>query len=570
MSDLRIDEALNDLLHPLGAWQLIQLIAALSIPSTPILSIFLNALPSSRCRGPEKLEAWFRDNGTSFAEAAALIGPVVNSEGTMIGCHQYSVTDSLNATVGSLIAQLRDASNRATTIDCQRGRMYEYADHHYKGGLAADWDLVCDRAWQLPFNESAYMIGMMLGFISGGMVSDRLGRKRTFIIYSAIDVATAIALTFSPNHIFYIVFRILTAACITARVSAMTVLQNEITTPGYRTILSSLSMGVQYFVHRALMSIEAYFTTSWRHMYGITAGITGLGFLSIWTLCESPKWLAAQGRIDEAAEVLYRGYKFNRRFGCRGKSEGKEPLSKEEFFDWIGLYGDHGKVLCVESVGVKAKPKISIWHIFNKTMIRTTVVSTLLLTTQITCYFGVQFASGNIRQHVALVILINSLSAIPGMALAAVLYRVFHYRKKPLIGVLTVALICTLVAGLYTIIAKPESDLLLNIVANVIIVCLIASQKMIFTYVPELYTPLYRTQGFGMAAGLARVGALIFPVSNRLDMTVMHGFPLVIYGAILVVQLIILCFLRDTNAKAEADDGLDSNLGDGSQCASVI
>ncbi|VDL89851.1 unnamed protein product [Schistocephalus solidus] len=375
------------------------------------------------------------------------------------------------------------------------------------------------------------------------------------MLYSGlIEIALNVAICFCPNHITYVILRFLVATFFTTRTSAFIVLLTEITTAKYRSTLAAISTVLQLSIQRVMLGISALYFTNWRMLNAVSLLPNALVLFSPLCLPESPKWLAAQELYRPAGDVLYSAYRWNRIFrnACCLRSKRECIMKKEEFLNRLGINTPSDDVASRlspfgEENGVRTD--FSILHLFHPDLRGTTILTTALLTCQITNMFGITFYASNIRQHVSMVVIVNALANIPGALLAAGLYRIFRYRKKPLAAVffITALFLCT--ASVHTLLLQPKSDYLLNILTNIAIFFISASQRMIFIYVPELFQPLYRNRGFGIAAGLSRIGALSFPMINRLDTGVMHGLPLAVYAALTVCQLLILFFVEDSNGE---------------------
>ncbi|VDD76890.1 unnamed protein product [Mesocestoides corti] len=540
MYGTQIDDTFRTLVGGFGAWQVfVILLTSFSFSNNILLSVFFNSMPSHRCRGEVLFESW-----PKFKELAAI----------------YAGKPPDNLTIHQLLDFYQTTSKSGdTNFSCPHGYIYDYSEFQYKGGIVQQWDLVCDKAWQLPFNESAYMVGMLVGFILGGWLSDRVGRRKAIVVAGFCEAAASITTACSPGHWFYIVSRVALATFGTARGSAYVVLSAEITTAKYRSILAATGIILQLVVQGSMLGLFAHYVTNWRVFILLNSLPCTLVFLHLWFLPESPRWLAACGRAEEAAEILHSAYRFNTRFrNCFSrKADTTAVMNIDDFFTHVGLGPNGRQDILLRNMRLRAKysstdngKEFAIWQLFRPDLAKTTILSTFILTCQITCNFGMVFYASNIKLHVSFVTILNSLAQIPGCVLAAFLYRYCKSRKSPLLGVYIAILVMGTVATFHTLYFQPDNDTLLNFFSNIIILFLSAAQRMLFIYVPELYKPIYRNRGFGLAAGMARIGALWFPVINRLDQ-ISHGLPFVVYTLIILLQLVLLCFLENTTGHAK-------------------
>ena len=554
MYGTQIDQVFETHIGGLGAWQIfIVLLTSLSFPNNIIISVFFNAVPRYRCRADDLMEDYFR--GWNFTQIAYFLGPVDETNHHFRQCKRFAGMAPSNSNLTSLREFYKTARDLGiSNHTCYDGYAYEYSEVQYKGGIVQHWDLVCEKAWQLPFNESAYMIGMLVGFILGGWLSDRVGRRKAMVISGFGEMAAGVITALSLNHWFYIIGRIILATFVTARGSAYVVLTTEITTAKARSILSAIGMILQIIVQGSMLGLLAKYVTNWRVFSVLNNAPSLLVILQFWLLPESPRWLAACGRAEEAAAILYTAYQLNNRFR-RPKPE--NLMTSEQFLEYVGL-GPHGREdIILRNMRLRAiyssnenTNEFAIWQLFRPHLIKITLLSTLILTCQITCIFGMVFYASNIKLHVSFVTIVNSLAQIPGCIIAAVLYRYIKSRKLPLILIDVLVIVIGAAAAFHTMYYRPPTDTMLNVYGNIIILFLSAAQRMLFIYVPELYKPIYRNRGFGLAAGMARLGALWFPLINRLDRGVMHGLPLVVYTLITSLQLALILLLEDTTGLA--------------------
>ncbi|VDL89853.1 unnamed protein product [Schistocephalus solidus] len=580
----KVDELLAEVVQPIGFWQIgLVLLNALSSPNTVVLSIFINSFPNHRCQMSTDIEAWFSNATTeavnstvwSIRQIAEIFSPLPDTSTITRACEIYSIKRRANSTVEEYIALFANASARGIpTEKCSHGFVYDYNPHQYPGGVVAEWNLVCSRAWEAPFNESAYMAGMCLGFVVGGWLSDRLGRRIAVLSTGMTEFIICLLACLSPHHMFYATTRFLIAACFSARVAVATVIAAELTTAKYRSILTAIGSVIQLTVHRMLIAILAYFVHSWRILTGCMFLLNSGVLILCFVLPESPKWLAARGRMEATGRSLYAGYRTNLRFAnlFSKKANRQTCMSEGEFMGLIGPpclpttseteedevrnYMPVGDVE-VEMHASKHRHSSCWCRPLNCELVWTTFLAIILLTCHTISLYGMVFYSTHIRFHVSLVVAVNAVANMPGCFLSACLYRLFRFRKRPLLWLILIATTFQSIAALHTLILQPDNDILLNVFGNIILLLQTAGIMMLFVYVPELYTPLQRNRGFGLSIGVSRIGALAFPFINQLDVDVIHGIPLAIYAGISAIQLLVLLFLKDTNGEVMPPEEVD-------------
>jgi sugar porter (SP) family MFS transporter len=156
---------------------------------------------------------------------------------------------------------------------------------------------------------SAVLIGSIIGGIFGGKLADRVSRRYALVglavVYSIGAVATALA----PTLLLFDVFRIVVGVAVGASSMIVPTYIAELAPLQIRgglVILQQLAISAGIFISYVLDYI--FFTAGWgwRPMFaaavvpGIALGV-GMAYMS-----HTPRWLAMQGRWDEAEHVMGR------------------------------------------------------------------------------------------------------------------------------------------------------------------------------------------------------------------------------------------------------------------------
>jgi SP family galactose:H+ symporter-like MFS transporter len=153
---------------------------------------------------------------------------------------------------------------------------------------------------------SVVLIGAMSGALAGGAIADIIGRRATLLWGGAIFLVGSLLAPASPNVTTLIVARALLGVAIGFTSVTAPVFVSELAPPRSRGTLIglyqfALTLGI------ALADLAGYWLApqhAWRLMFGIGAIPAVLFFVLMLTLPESPRWLYAQNRIDEARSVL--------------------------------------------------------------------------------------------------------------------------------------------------------------------------------------------------------------------------------------------------------------------------
>ena len=159
---------------------------------------------------------------------------------------------------------------------------------------------------------TAYLIGSVLGALFFGRLTDRLGRKKLFMITLGVYLVATIATAFSFNYVWFAACRFLTGAGIGGEYAAINSAIDELI-PARARGWTDLAINGTWWVGTAFGAALTTVLTNpnflpvnigWRLAFGLGA-ILGMGILLVRRYVpESPRWLMMHGRFDEADEVV--------------------------------------------------------------------------------------------------------------------------------------------------------------------------------------------------------------------------------------------------------------------------
>jgi sugar porter (SP) family MFS transporter len=155
---------------------------------------------------------------------------------------------------------------------------------------------------------SILLIGALIGALVGGRIADRAGRRPTVLGTAALFVAGVMLAAFSPSYGVLVGARVIIGLAVGSASMVVPLYIGEVVPPRVRGAMVSfnqlaITSGIlaSYLVDYGLASSQ-----NWRLMFGLAAIPAILMFTGMLFQRESPHWLVAQGREDEAREVLRR------------------------------------------------------------------------------------------------------------------------------------------------------------------------------------------------------------------------------------------------------------------------
>jgi MFS family permease len=167
-------------------------------------------------------------------------------------------------------------------------------------------------ASQIGTAAAFYVGGACLGALFFGQLTDRLGRKKLFLVTLGLYIAATVATAFSTTALFFFVCRFFTGAGIGGEYAAINSAIDELIPARVRGRVDLIING-SYWVGAAggaLVTVALLNTSlfaidfGWRLAFGMGA-VLGLGILIVRRhVPESPRWLFIHGHQDEAEEIV--------------------------------------------------------------------------------------------------------------------------------------------------------------------------------------------------------------------------------------------------------------------------
>jgi len=169
-------------------------------------------------------------------------------------------------------------------------------------------------AAQVGASGSLYIGGAVVGALLFGRLADRLGRKRLFILTLLVYTAATLATALSPDFAFFAACRFLTGLGIGGEYAAINSAIDELIPARVRgrvnlAINGSFWLGAALGAGLALLLLDPRVlgpVLGWRVGFGLGAVLAVAVLLVRRDVPESPRWLAAHGRLEEARAILDR------------------------------------------------------------------------------------------------------------------------------------------------------------------------------------------------------------------------------------------------------------------------
>src|ERR1700678_2508137 len=165
---------------------------------------------------------------------------------------------------------------------------------------------------QVTAAATTYLAGAVMGAILFGYLTDRLGRKKLFLVTLATYSLATIASAFSWNFLSFAIFRFFTGCGIGGEYSAINSAVDELI-PGKVRGTVDLVVNGTFWVGATMGSLAAMFllhghglsaATSWRYAFGVGGSLGAAVLVLRLYVPESPRWLMLRGYEEQANKVV--------------------------------------------------------------------------------------------------------------------------------------------------------------------------------------------------------------------------------------------------------------------------
>ena len=211
---------------------------------------------------------------------------------------------------------------------------------------------------EVGVSATGYLAGAVIGALFFGWLTDRLGRKKLFLITLALYLSATAATAFSWNFWSFLLFRVLTGAGIGGEYAAINSAIDELVPAHVRgnvdlVINATFWIGAALGAGGTLFLLNAGFISpdfGWRFAFGIGAVLGLIILLLRKSVPESPRWLMLRGFEEEAEGIVS---------GIEKAVRSHEPDLKEPEGSLKIMVRDHTPLRDVWNAMIHGEPKRS-------------------------------------------------------------------------------------------------------------------------------------------------------------------------------------------------------------------
>ncbi|KAM9308189.1 solute carrier family 22 member 13-like [Gastrophryne carolinensis] len=412
-----------------------------------------------------------------------------------------------------------------STEVCRDGWVYDTSQQ--KSTLVTEFNLVCHRKEQYDISQSIHMLGLLIGSIIFGPLGDRIGRRPVILISILLMVTFGVGSAFVTHFYVYMVLRCVVGMALSGIMMNNLVLVAEwvgSSQRAYATITSHVCFAI------GLMALAgvAYAIRNWRLLQIACSAPTALLLSYYWLLPESPRWLLAKGKNENAQKLLQKAAALNKR----------------------QLYGEILEQI-KEEKQTKSGNMIDLFR--SQKLKKITLIMCLIWFVNSLVYYGLSLNVGSFGLNIYLTQLIFGAVEIP--ARTGSMFMVQFIGRKPS------QCACLLLGGTVCLIvtAIPKG---LSIVITVLAVigkfAAASSYSICYIYAAELFPTVIRQNGVGLCSMASRVAGILSPLINLLDQY--HpAIPMAIFGSGPIIGGILCFFLPETRNRELQDHTHQAN-----------
>ncbi len=388
---------------------------------------------------------------------------------------------------------------------------------------------------------TAYTAGQLFGALVGGPIGDKIGRKKSILLYEIIHIAVMIGGAVSPNIYVLYVFRLLQGFGLGALLVVLFAGFTEYVPGRNRGTWSSRNSFIGNWAHPIcngiaflIVSTGVSYNMNWRIQYMIPSILSIIATLLIAKkLPESPRWLEAQGRVDEADAILTK-------------------IEKE-------IEASTGKPLPPITEEAKPVKQLPYSALFKGKLLRRTIVGSLVLIGMNTIQYTLMTwmpsllkSMGYDTSQSQFMTMFGLFGAPFGIFIASLIMDKIPRRVMGVLLLVGMAVLGIITGQQTTMTALIVSTFLLNTVIYMY-VCYASA-----VYVPEMWPTSAKLSGSGFCNAIGRVSNIFFPflVTSVAASSMGSGGVFVLISIVAaVIAVCVLVFGVETRGESVEDIG---------------
>ncbi|XP_045449762.1 organic cation transporter protein-like [Melitaea cinxia] len=401
---------------------------------------------------------------------------------------------------------------------------YKYDHSVFGETIISQWDLICEKAWLKNLTQTIFMLGILVGNMLFGHLSDRFGRRIPFLGAVFLQLIAGVTTAYSVNWYMFTSLRFLLAVATGGTMVTSFVLIMELIGTKYRDTIGILYQ-IPFNLGHLTLPLFGYFLRNW-NTFQLAISLPSILFLSYYFLLpESPRWLMTAGRVEDTLTILKRIAKRNGR-----PTENIDSSIQKMAVDMNSVH-----------------EKASFFALFQTPRLR---VRTLAICFNWFvcgfCFFGVSQYIGHVSGNIFSNVTISASILVPGTIISIYANQLLGRKITLMSSNCVTGLSCLLLAVVPT---STASHLTLGCIG---LWGMSISFATVYLYAGELFPTVVRNSGVGLSSTVARVGSMVAPFVATLAHT-SAWLPPLAFGVVPLIGSCLCIILPDTRGKKLPD-----------------
>uniref|UniRef100_A0A803PCP1 Major facilitator superfamily (MFS) profile domain-containing protein n=1 Tax=Cannabis sativa TaxID=3483 RepID=A0A803PCP1_CANSA len=389
-------------------------------------------------------------------------------------------------------------------------------------------------AWGISSHQQSLITsvvfgGMLVGAYSWGIVSDKYGRRKGFLMTAMVTAGAGFMSALAPNYLTLLIFRCLVGVGLGG---------GPVLSSWFLEFIPAPNRGTWMVIFSAFWTLGTIFeasiawfvmpTLGWRWLLAISSIPSSLLLLFYWVAPESPRFLCSKGRTAEALNVLEKIARMNKAKLPPGilvsdhqiELQEKNTPSEEEDRRLLPSVG--GESTISKTTDTKTGAFSSLLVLLSPKLIRSTLLLWFVFFGNAFSYYGLvlltsELNNGHSKCYQSNLqssksqdvnyrdIFITSFAELPGLLIAA--FTVDRLGRKRSMS--TMFFVCCVF--LFPLVIHQPQNLTTALLFGAR-TCITATFTIVYIYAPEIYPTSVRTSGVGLASSVGRIGGMTCPL----------------------------------------------------------
>ncbi|KAK4879042.1 hypothetical protein RN001_007188 [Aquatica leii] len=377
---------------------------------------------------------------------------------------------------------------------------WEYNLTEVSSSIVIDFDLVCDRGIYPTLGLTALNISGPIGVYFFGYLNDKIGRKKSFFACLFTLLLGSILTACSPSYWYWAGSRLIVGLTLPAIYQIPFILALELVGANYRSFVTVLTCTFYTFGLMGLAGV-AYLVRDWVYLTLVTSLPFVLYIVYWFFLPESPRWLLANGKFEEALRLLETLAKLKQRMMLT-RSKSVEDAEK-----------------CPDVCVLCRTPNMRL---------KTILITTIWFANSLV-YIGLNYYGPALGDNQYLSFFLSSVVEIPSYLMCWLVLDRWGRRWPLCLSMIVSGISCVATVLL------PEDSVTSTLVLYLISKCAISAAFLImYPLAGELYPTELRGVGIGTSSYIGGLGLIVIPFITYLGAEYLI-LPLIIMGIIAIV-----------------------------------